>query len=122
MEPPRFKDEQLIDYVKACAAKKGAVTFNLGIFQDGDIGPATQKQMQALPSLVTSLFMDVDRLSCALTYLGSPFAYAACEQRGGSLNSCRIILSFLPIAPCLSRNSSALPSSYRCQPGAFLPI
>ena len=48
MEPPRFKDEQLIDYVKACAAKKGTVTFNLGIFQDATIGPATLKQMQAL--------------------------------------------------------------------------
>jgi hypothetical protein len=52
MERPRFKDEQLIDYVKACAAKKGAVTFNLGIFQDGDIGPATQKQMQALRKVI----------------------------------------------------------------------
>jgi hypothetical protein len=52
MEPPRFEDEQLIDYVKACAAKKGTVTFNLGIFQDGNIGPATLKQMQALRKVI----------------------------------------------------------------------
>lgn len=48
MEPPRFTDEQVIEYVKACMKTGAAVSFNLGIFQDGTIGAATMKQMQAL--------------------------------------------------------------------------
>lgn len=48
MEAPLFQDDKLIEYVKACLANQGVVTINLGIFQDGRIGEATLKQMQAL--------------------------------------------------------------------------
>jgi len=48
MELPRFTDEELISYVKACIANQGVVTMNLGIYQDGTIGEATLEQMKAL--------------------------------------------------------------------------
>lgn len=45
MEKPHFSNESLIEFVKGCKARKGAVTINLGIYQDGKIGDATMKQM-----------------------------------------------------------------------------
>jgi Alpha-L-fucosidase len=48
MEPLRFSDEALIDFVKKNAAKEVAVTINLGIYQDGSIGEAARRQMAAL--------------------------------------------------------------------------
>ena len=48
MEPLRFSDESLIDFVKHNAAKEAAVTINLGIYQDGSIGEAARRQMAAL--------------------------------------------------------------------------
>ncbi len=54
MESPRFADQQLISYVKACMANKGVVTLNLGIFQDGTIGKETLRQMQSLRKAIRS--------------------------------------------------------------------
>jgi hypothetical protein len=48
MEAPRFKDDALIEYVRACMSRQGAVTINLGIYQDGSIGEATLRQMKVL--------------------------------------------------------------------------
>ena len=48
MEPLRFSDESLIDFVKKNAEKEAAVTINLGIYQDGSIGQAARRQMAAL--------------------------------------------------------------------------
>ena len=48
MEPLRFSDESLIDFVKKNAEKEAAVTINLGIYQDGSIGDAARRQMAAL--------------------------------------------------------------------------
>ena len=48
MELPRFTEEHLIRYVKACMGKQGVVTINLGIYQDGTIGKESFKMMQAL--------------------------------------------------------------------------
>lgn len=46
--PPLFTTQQLIDYVKACIAQKLVITMNMGITQDGQVSPATLKQMKAL--------------------------------------------------------------------------
>lgn len=48
MEQPRFSDRDLIEYVRAMDAHHGAVTLNVGIFQDGTIGKATTAQLRAL--------------------------------------------------------------------------
>jgi alpha-L-fucosidase len=48
MEPPHFSNDRLIEFVKGCMAREGAVTINLGIYQDGKIGEATLKQMVGL--------------------------------------------------------------------------
>ena len=48
MEPLRFSDESLIDFVRKNAEKEAAVTINLGIYQDGSIGEAARRQMTAL--------------------------------------------------------------------------
>jgi hypothetical protein len=48
MEPLRFSDESLIEFVKKNAEKEAAVTINLGIYQDGSIGQAARRQMAAL--------------------------------------------------------------------------
>ena len=48
MDPLRFSDEALIEFVKKNAEKEAAVTINLGIYQDGSIGEAARRQMAAL--------------------------------------------------------------------------
>ena len=48
MEPLRFSDESLIEFVKKNAQNEAAVTINLGIYQDGSIGEAARRQMAAL--------------------------------------------------------------------------
>lgn len=48
MEPLRFPDEALIDLVKRNSEKEAPVTINLGIYQDGTISEAAQRQMTAL--------------------------------------------------------------------------
>lgn len=48
MEPLRFSDESLIEFVRKNAGKEAAVTINLGIYQDGSIGEAARRQMVAL--------------------------------------------------------------------------
>jgi hypothetical protein len=46
MEPPRFTAEVLADYIRACMERQGVVTVNLGIFQDGTIGPEARRIMR----------------------------------------------------------------------------
>ena len=48
MEPLRFSDQSLIDFVRKNAEKEAAVTINLGIYQDGSIGEAARRQMTTL--------------------------------------------------------------------------
>ncbi|WP_170150949.1 alpha-L-fucosidase [Hephaestia caeni] len=45
MPPPRFKAQELADFIKQCQAEQVPVTLGVGIFQDGSLGP------QALPVL-----------------------------------------------------------------------
>jgi hypothetical protein len=39
MPKPQFTAQQLGDYISQCKAKGGAVTINLGIYQDGTVDP-----------------------------------------------------------------------------------
>ncbi|MDQ2732311.1 MAG: hypothetical protein M3Y56_11675 [Armatimonadota bacterium] len=48
MEPPRYPDAELFSFVKSCKAVGGAVTLNVGIYQEGHIGPATLAQLERL--------------------------------------------------------------------------
>lgn len=48
MEPLLFSDEALINFVKKNSEKEAPVTINLGIYQDGTIGEAAQRQMTKL--------------------------------------------------------------------------
>jgi hypothetical protein len=48
MEPLRNKDEQLLKFIQETMAKQGAVTVNLGVFQDGSIGPDAARQMEVV--------------------------------------------------------------------------
>jgi hypothetical protein len=48
MEPLLFSDEALIDFVRRNIEKEAPVTINLGIYQDGAIGEAAQRQMAKL--------------------------------------------------------------------------
>ncbi len=45
MEPLRFKDDDLVKFIQETVARQGAVTINLGVFQDGSIGPEAARQM-----------------------------------------------------------------------------
>src|SRR3546814_2773187 len=45
MPPPRFKAQELADFIKKCQVEQVPVTLGVGIFQDGSLGP------QALPVL-----------------------------------------------------------------------
>ena len=48
MEPPRYSDDELFSFVRSCRAVGGAVTLNVGIYQDGGIGETTLGQLQRL--------------------------------------------------------------------------
>lgn len=48
MEPPRYADEDLFSFVRRCHAVGGAVTLNVGIYQDGRLGEATLAQLRRL--------------------------------------------------------------------------
>jgi hypothetical protein len=48
MEPPRFPSERIVDYVDQCAKRQAVVTINLGIYQDGIIGPKALEYMSAV--------------------------------------------------------------------------
>jgi hypothetical protein len=48
MEPLLNKDEQLVKFIQDTMAKQGAVTVNLGVFQDGSIGRDAARQMEVV--------------------------------------------------------------------------
>jgi hypothetical protein len=45
MEPPLYRDEELGRFLSSCLAVGGAVTFNVGIYQEGHLGEETVKQI-----------------------------------------------------------------------------
>ncbi len=52
MPGPRFSNRELYDYVKECLEKKGALTLNMGIFEDGTIAPKTLEQVCGLKKVL----------------------------------------------------------------------
>jgi hypothetical protein len=48
MEPPRFSDEVLASYVQSCMQNQGAVTVNLGVYQDASIGRQARQLMRSV--------------------------------------------------------------------------
>ena len=54
MEPPQYSDEELIGFVRACRAVQGAVTLNVGIYQEGHIAGATLAQLRRLSAAMSA--------------------------------------------------------------------
>ncbi|MDY3929749.1 MAG: glycoside hydrolase family 88 protein [Clostridia bacterium] len=52
MPDPRFSNKVLYDYVRKCTDKKGAVTLNIGIFEDGTLSRKTVKQVEGLKKVL----------------------------------------------------------------------
>ncbi len=48
MEPPRFIAEKLIAYIRDSVSRQGVVTVNLGIYQEGNVGPQARRIMSAV--------------------------------------------------------------------------
>lgn len=48
IENPRFTDEELIQFYQNCKKEKGAVTWNIGIYQDGHLAEKTVEQILRL--------------------------------------------------------------------------
>ena len=48
MESPRYPDDELFGFVRACQSVGGAVTLNVGIYQEGHLGDATLAQLERL--------------------------------------------------------------------------
>jgi hypothetical protein len=46
--PPRFSDDELFAYVRKCRINGGAVTLNVGIYEDGTMAEATIEQLRRL--------------------------------------------------------------------------
>jgi len=46
--PPRFRDDELDDYLRECCRKGGGVTFNIGIYADGALPDDTVAQLKRL--------------------------------------------------------------------------
>lgn len=49
---PRFSAEELSGYIRSCMTHGGAVTINLGIYQDGRVGPKALQVMRGVRKLV----------------------------------------------------------------------
>ena len=45
IEAPRFTDEELMDFYQGCMENGGAVTWNVGIYQDGQMAEKTVEQI-----------------------------------------------------------------------------
>jgi Alpha-L-fucosidase. len=52
IEPPRFTDEELLNYIKTCNSYGGGVTLNVGIYQDGTMAEATVDQIKRISSAI----------------------------------------------------------------------
>ncbi|MBI5832158.1 MAG: hypothetical protein HZB16_07590 [Armatimonadetes bacterium] len=53
MEPPRYSDECLTAFVRSCTRVGGAVTLNVGIYQEGHLADATVAQVRTMVSALT---------------------------------------------------------------------
>jgi len=50
MPEPRFNSERLSEYIQNCQKNGGAVTINLGIYQDGTVGEKALQVMKEVKS------------------------------------------------------------------------
>jgi len=46
MEPPKYTDADLESYLRSCRSVKGAVTLNVGVYQEGHLGAETVAQLR----------------------------------------------------------------------------
>ena len=53
MPPPKYSDADLFRFVKSCKAVGGAVTLNVGIYQEGHMAPASVAQLGRLATTVS---------------------------------------------------------------------
>jgi hypothetical protein len=51
---PRFFDPELHGYLRRCHDNKGAVTLNIGIYQDGSLAEKTVAQVTRMAELMKS--------------------------------------------------------------------
>jgi len=49
---PRYSDDELFRFVKGCRTTGGAVTLNVGIYQEGHIEPKTVAQLERLARIL----------------------------------------------------------------------
>ena len=52
MEPPKFSNEYLSAYVSGCLKKKGSITMNIGIYEDGTMAERTLAQVKKVKERV----------------------------------------------------------------------
>jgi hypothetical protein len=45
---PLYSDEEVISYVRTCNSHQAPMTFNVGIYQDGTMAPASLEQLRRL--------------------------------------------------------------------------
>jgi hypothetical protein len=48
IQDPKFTSEELSSYIKACMENGGAVTVNMGIYQDGTVGEKALQVMRGV--------------------------------------------------------------------------
>ena len=46
MPPPLYTDEEITSFIRACNHCQAPMTFNVGIYQDGTLAPASIAQLQ----------------------------------------------------------------------------
>ncbi len=56
MPDPKYSNKQLYEYVRECLDKKGAVTLNIGIFEDGTLAEKTVAQVEGLKVAVSNKY------------------------------------------------------------------
>lgn len=54
MPEPRYSNDELCEYVKKCIDKKGAVTLNIGIYEDGKLAEKTVEQVCGLKTVLNN--------------------------------------------------------------------
>jgi hypothetical protein len=52
MPPPKYSDDDLFRFVKNCKAVGGAVTLNVGVYQEGGVAPASVAQLSRLAAVL----------------------------------------------------------------------
>ena len=51
--PPLYSDEEITSFVRTCNSQQAPMTFNVGIYQDGTLPPASVEQLQRVKRALT---------------------------------------------------------------------